>query len=113
MILDAAAPRDRPVIQGTDIAHDLAARRSDDPSFLLVLPNDLPKSVRGCQACCAVVVRVCNAAMGMVQKCAGEMGVVTAVAGGGGGGTGAEHMRAHLETESRKVVMLMTPLTLR
>ena len=39
---------------------------------------------RSAQACCSVVVLVGDAGMGMVQKRAGEIGVLAAVGGGGG-----------------------------
>ena len=46
--------------------------------FFLVLPNDLPETFRGAQTGCAVVVSVGDAGMRMVQKRAGEIGVVAA-----------------------------------
>ena len=71
---------------------------AESQSFFLVLPNNLPETFRGAQTCRSVVVRVGDAGMGMVQKRAGEIGVLAAARGDGGGARGAEHMRAHLHT---------------
>ena len=67
-------------------------------SFFLVLANDLPKTFRGGQTCCAVVVGVGDAGMGMVQKCAGEIGVLAAADGGGRCGATAKQVRAYSDT---------------
>ena len=53
-------------------------------SFFFVPSNDFPETFRGGQTCCPVVVGVGDAGMGMMQKRAGEIGVLAAANSGAG-----------------------------
>src|SRR6516162_7141369 len=79
-----------------------AACKAFPKSFFLVPPNDFPETFPGRQTCCSVVVGVRDVRIGMVQKRAGEVGVLTAARGDGGGDRGAKQMRAHLDTYGRE-----------
>jgi len=70
---------DRAHTSAEDIIVEICAL-AESQSFFLVLPNNLPETFRGAQTCRSVVVRVGDAGMGVVQKRAGEIGVLAALA---------------------------------
>jgi|SRR5271166_6303906 len=51
-------------------------------SSFFILSNDLSEILRGGQTCCSDVVVIGDPRIPMVQKCAGEMRVLTAVGSG-------------------------------
>ena len=56
----------------------------------LVLPNDLPENIRGAYTRCAVVVRVREARMGVMQERAAEIGILAAERSGARRASGAK-----------------------
>ena len=64
-------------------------------SSFFILSNDLSEILRGGQTCCSDVVVLGDTRMPMVQKCAGEMRVLTAVGRGARRGTAAKQVRAY------------------
>jgi hypothetical protein len=64
------------------------------PSFFLVLPNDLPETFSSAQACCSIIVCVCDPWIGVMQDGAAEMGIVARMEGRGGDCGRAKHVRS-------------------
>ena len=64
----------------------------------LIPANDLPKPFPRSETRCAIIVRIGDARMRVVEERAGEIGILTQMEGGGRGPGGAKHMRADRNT---------------